>query len=121
MNHTDPVDADRFHSNYERGNPDECWLWNGSKGRHNRGVFSIAGKSTSAPRVALMLAGKPPPTPYHFACHTCDVPACVNPNHLWWGTNVENIQDCARKRRMFNQTKAHRELVAARRALGEAK
>lgn len=32
-------------------------------------------------------------------CHRCDVPACVNPDHLWVGTQAENLQDCRNKGR----------------------
>ncbi len=33
------------------------------------------------------------------ACHSCDTPSCFNPDHIWWGSQLENMQDCARKGR----------------------
>jgi hypothetical protein len=36
----------------------------------------------------------------YFACHTCDVRNCINPNHLWSGYRLENSQDRFKKRRI---------------------
>jgi len=32
-----------------------------------------------------------------FVCHTCDVKRCINPDHLWLGTNRDNIKDAISK------------------------
>ncbi len=38
-----------------------------------------------------------------FVCHTCDNPSCINIDHLFLGTQTENMQDCSRKGRTRNQ------------------
>jgi hypothetical protein len=34
-----------------------------------------------------------------FVCHTCDVPSCCNPHHLFVGSNQDNVDDMIRKKR----------------------
>ena len=40
-------------------------------------------------------------------CHTCDVPSCINPSHLFLGTHKENMQDRAAKKRGCRGGKHH--------------
>lgn len=76
-----------------------CFLWFGATNRSGYGNIGI-GKSRTrlATHVSLELAGRPVP-PGMFACHHCDNPSCVNPDHLFIGTHLENAKDMCRKGR----------------------
>ncbi len=90
--------AERFWSKVKIGPEEECWDWQASL--HTSGVpqFSYQGKPKTASRIAYSLT-------YGgfakelFVCHYCDRPICVNPNHLWLGTNTDNYTDRMRKGR----------------------
>jgi hypothetical protein len=79
---------------------DECWPWRGMRSTRGRPRI-FCRPSMFASHVALHLAGRDRPSPKHCACHTCDNAECVNPAHLWWGTQQENVTDCVAKGRKF--------------------
>lgn len=84
----------RFWSKVDRSG--ECWLWLG--GKHPYGVFWKDGRQRSAHVVSYELAyGSLPDGLY--VLHSCDVPRCVNPQHLFAGTALQNTQDMVNKRR----------------------
>lgn len=80
-----------------RGRDDECWLWVAAY-RAGYGVFRAGGRSLRASRLAYALTHGDPPG-HMDVCHSCDVPLCVNPNHLFLGSPRDNMQDCLRKGR----------------------
>lgn len=76
-----------------------CWFWTGNRMRRGTGygrIFVGSGdKCILTHRASWILHFGPIPKGF-FACHDCpdgDCPYCVNPAHLWLGTNGENIKD----------------------------
>ena len=95
-------DLDRFWSKVEK--TADCWLWRGSLNNMGYPVFYLSSNPRSSPnsyahRVSYELANGFIPNG-RLACHKCDNPRCVNPEHLFLGTQKANMADCKEKGRL---------------------
>ena len=79
-------------------NPSGCWLWTGKKSLKGYGYCYYAGKSWWVHRLAYQLCVRPIQEGQNIL-HTCDTPMCVQPLHLWPGTQKNNITDMDAKGR----------------------
>ena len=80
-----------------------CWIWKGATNRRRYGKFCFKENKTDiASRVSYELFVGPIESG-KFICHECDIPLCVNPDHLWVGSHVENMMDMVDKGRQYSR------------------
>lgn len=85
-----------------------CWLWLGATNGKGYGMISIYDEETKqsrgklAPRVSWKIFKGEIPEGL-FVCHSCDNPACVNPDHLFLGDQMANLKDMIAKGRAIKR------------------
>jgi len=88
---------EKFHTRYKIDPSTQCWEWQSARDRRGYGRWRWQGKAILAHRFSAQqyigsVEGK-------VVCHKCDNPCCVNPSHLFIGTQQDNVDDMVNKGR----------------------
>ena len=98
---------ERFDEKWEAVTETGCWLWTGIQQRSKQGEAKYYGRmsvkhsdgswhNANAHRLSWLLH-RGPIINGLYVLHKCDVPACVNPNHLYLGTPQQNTNDLIKR------------------------
>lgn len=100
----------RFWPKVRIGRAGECWPWMASVGSNGYGQFTWARRfgrqrPVGAHRIAWELTHGLIEDNAALVCHRCDTPLCVNPSHLFIGTQLDNMQDASAKGRLARRAR----------------
>jgi hypothetical protein len=102
----------------------DCWIWKAANTPRGYGIFTVKKKNIYAHRYSWSFVNGEIPEGM-VICHRCDNPSCVNPDHLFIGTQKENLDDMKNKGRSpvgeKHRTKTHPELVLRGEQIGTSK
>lgn len=102
--------AERFWTWVDKRDPDECWEWQGSRNKQHYGRVMANGRVQLAHRLAYELAHGA--VPEQLILHACDNPPCVNPAHLFPGSQADNVRDMIAKGRYWRDRSDQKEAIS---------
>lgn len=102
-----PLDERLWEKVVKDPSPDGCWIFMGAKSSFGHGIIANAdGTRWRAHRLSWELTNGPIPDGM-LVLHHCDVPPCVRPDHLFLGTQTDNMSDCVSKGRHYTPWSTH--------------
>lgn len=105
------VMCERFWIKVDKSN--DCWNWTATKNRSGYGQFRYEGRIVKAHRFSYELSNGKIAAGLSV-CHTCDNTSCVNPSHLFIGTDGDNKRDMYQKKRhVFGEKHPNSKLCVA--------
>lgn len=84
-----------------------CWEYTGARNNKGYGKCMFGQKEISAHRLSAAVNLGLDLSSGLQACHDCDNPPCFNPDHLFIGTQSDNVRDCVAKGRQKEIKKTH--------------
>jgi len=97
-----PTLVERFWKFTDKKGEDECWPWKLKPLGNGYGRIKFKRKTIKAHRLSFLIHYGAFPEGKPRALHKCDNPICVNPSHLFAGSDGDNVRDCVRKKRYSN-------------------
>jgi hypothetical protein len=99
--------------------PKGCWVWKGRIHMKGYGIANYGQRSGGAHRMSWVIHNQKLIPEGMCICHSCDNPPCVNPDHLWIGTNQENRDDSVKKGRQAKGDRSGMRVHPESRSRGE--
>lgn len=94
-----PTMREVFERRFKPGDESECWIWAGGTDKDGYGLFTYRGMTYRATRLMWRYTFCSVPPKGIQVCHRCDNPPCMNPAHLFLGSQLDNSLDMMRKGR----------------------